>query len=231
MARPTYSKLLYAQMLGRGTRLHPDKVDLIVLDVVDNSSTHRLPGLHSLFDLPETMDLRGAGALEMERQLAQLTLRFPWIDAMLLRTPEDLTYAAERIEFFNFDSPSELAAVTEFTWFAIPDGFRLPLPDGDWISIRSNLLDSWDVVHHTRQGASHLGSEHTSIAAAIAAEDFVRDTLPNAPRLLDRTAFWRRERPSQKQLDLLARHGIPAPRGLTKGQASQMISWAMTARR
>jgi superfamily II DNA or RNA helicase len=59
MARPTQSELLYAQMVGRGTRLHQDKSDLVVVDVVDNSRRHRLAGLNALFDLPDTLDLRG----------------------------------------------------------------------------------------------------------------------------------------------------------------------------
>ena len=59
MARPTRSKLLYAQMVGRGTRLHSDKKDLTVIDVADNSRTHQLPGLHSLFNLPMNMNLSG----------------------------------------------------------------------------------------------------------------------------------------------------------------------------
>ena len=60
LARPTKSKLLYAQMVGRGTRLHPGKTDLMVVDVVDNSRTHTLPGLYSLFNLPARMNLSGA---------------------------------------------------------------------------------------------------------------------------------------------------------------------------
>src|SRR5213594_4018972 len=66
MARPTRSKLLYAQMVGRGTRLHPDKADLMVIDVADNSRMHQLPGLHSLFNLPTNIDLRGTDVLEIE---------------------------------------------------------------------------------------------------------------------------------------------------------------------
>lgn len=36
MARPTRSRALYTQMVGRGTRLHPGKSDLLVLDLVGN---------------------------------------------------------------------------------------------------------------------------------------------------------------------------------------------------
>lgn len=36
MARPTQSRALYTQMVGRGTRLHPGKSDLLVIDLVGN---------------------------------------------------------------------------------------------------------------------------------------------------------------------------------------------------
>lgn len=44
LARPTQSRALYTQMLGRGTRLHPGKADCLVLDFVGNSGKHRLIG-------------------------------------------------------------------------------------------------------------------------------------------------------------------------------------------
>src|SRR5437879_4287236 len=80
MAPPTKSKLLYAQMLGRGTRLHPGKKDLVVIDVADNSRTHQLPGLHTLFNLPLNMNLKGGNALEVERQIERFNRTQPWID-------------------------------------------------------------------------------------------------------------------------------------------------------
>jgi len=44
VARPTCSRALYTQMLGRGLRLHPGKVDCLVLDFTGNSSRHELAG-------------------------------------------------------------------------------------------------------------------------------------------------------------------------------------------
>lgn len=44
LARPTQSRALYTQMLGRGTRLAPGKADCLVLDFVGNSGKHRLVG-------------------------------------------------------------------------------------------------------------------------------------------------------------------------------------------
>jgi ATP-dependent helicase IRC3 len=231
MARPTHSKLLYAQMLGRGTRLHPDKSDLVVLDVVDNSSTHHLPGLHSLFDLPETMNLSGGNALETERQVAELTRKYPWVDTLRLRTPADIRSASERIEFFNFDSPPELIEVSKLTWLSVPGGYRLPLPDGDWISVESNLLERWDVTHVGRTEVTLLGPERTLAGAVNRAERFVRAKLPDALTLLQRSARWREGHPTSKQAAMLARFGLPAPAGLTRGQASQMIGWGMSSQR
>ncbi|MCI2284209.1 DEAD/DEAH box helicase family protein [Colwellia sp. MSW7] len=51
MARPTMSKVLYTQQLGRGTRNHPDKEALYVIDVVDSYSSALQPwSVHSLFN-------------------------------------------------------------------------------------------------------------------------------------------------------------------------------------
>lgn len=54
MARPTLSRVLYTQQLGRGTRTSPGKEALIVIDVVDNYGaygriTNRPWSLHALF--------------------------------------------------------------------------------------------------------------------------------------------------------------------------------------
>ena len=51
MARPTMSKVLYTQQLGRGTRNHPGKEALYVIDVVDSYSSALQPwSVHSLFN-------------------------------------------------------------------------------------------------------------------------------------------------------------------------------------
>ncbi len=42
VARPTKSRALYTQMVGRGTRLFPGKTDCLVLDFVGNSGRHTL---------------------------------------------------------------------------------------------------------------------------------------------------------------------------------------------
>lgn len=54
MARPTMSKVLYTQQLGRGMRLHEGKESLMVFDFVDNASQYNAPySLHRLFRLKD----------------------------------------------------------------------------------------------------------------------------------------------------------------------------------
>ena len=43
MARPTMSKTIYLQQLGRGTRRCPGKDDLLVIDFVDNANMFNMP--------------------------------------------------------------------------------------------------------------------------------------------------------------------------------------------
>lgn len=54
MARPTMSKVLYTQQLGRGMRLAEGKESLLVFDFVDNASQYNMPySMHRLFKLSE----------------------------------------------------------------------------------------------------------------------------------------------------------------------------------
>src|SRR6185369_14853295 len=80
MARPTRSQLLYAQMVGRGTRLSEHKSDLVVIDIVDNSVEHKLVGLNALFDLPDSIDLGGQPAIAVVDRLERVSLETPWVD-------------------------------------------------------------------------------------------------------------------------------------------------------
>lgn len=56
IARPTLSRALYAQMVGRGTRIAEGKTDCLVIDFCPSNSQHSLSSLTDIFDgksLPE----------------------------------------------------------------------------------------------------------------------------------------------------------------------------------
>lgn len=71
MARPTRSAGLYAQCVGRGTRLASGKTDCLVLDFVDLSALS-LVTLPTLAGLPRDLDLEGATLDDAERAMLQL---------------------------------------------------------------------------------------------------------------------------------------------------------------
>jgi superfamily II DNA or RNA helicase len=66
MARPTQSRSLYQQMVGRGLRLCPptNKDDCLVLDVTDNCRTRRLMTANSLLGV-EATNAEGADVLDL----------------------------------------------------------------------------------------------------------------------------------------------------------------------
>jgi superfamily II DNA or RNA helicase len=240
MGRPTRSRLLYAQMVGRGTRLHSGKSDLLVIDVADNSRKHTLAGLHALFDLNPALDLQGSDALMMADRLRAIAERYPWVDTQKIKTPRDLELVAERIDLFRFTPPDEVQPYTRLSWCATPGGgYRLGLPHREQVVIQPNLLDAWEVTFHApdaalgqgqvagsgaqRAAALNLGTARELPDAIRTAEAFVQKQRAAAIRILDLSARWRDQPPSDAQRALLQRKGVPIPKGLTRGQASWMI--------
>lgn len=58
MARPTMSKTLYMQQLGRGMRLSEGKEYLMIFDFIDNSSLFNAPySIHRMFNIKMSIDL------------------------------------------------------------------------------------------------------------------------------------------------------------------------------
>jgi superfamily II DNA or RNA helicase len=228
MARPTQSELLYAQMVGRGTRLHADKSDLLVIDIADNSRRHKLAGLNALFGLPDALDLRGLSALTVARQLEQLARRYPWIELTRVTRADELALAVERVDLIRFEPPDEVVPYTSFAWCRSPGGgFRLNLPDGEWVTLHEDHLGRWVIACHSRREpplpAKPL-ARATLPEAIEAVDEIVATARREAVMIIDLDAEWRERPASEKQLRALEQRRIPRPAGLTRGQASWIIS-------
>ena len=78
MARPTMSKALYVQQLGRGTRKFPGKEALYVIDVVDQHGPLNAPwSIHALFSTPlyaPWADMPGNSSASQEEEAFLLQL-------------------------------------------------------------------------------------------------------------------------------------------------------------
>lgn len=107
MARPTMSKVLYTQQLGRGMRLFPGKESLMVFDFVDNASQYNMPqSLHRLFKLKEYRPGQSAVAPSAQKAAeAELYARGEKPEA-LIDWPVDAT-DYELVDIFNWQEEAE----------------------------------------------------------------------------------------------------------------------------
>ena len=107
MARPTMSKVLYTQQLGRGMRLYEGKESLMVFDFVDNASQYNMPqSLHRLFKLKEYRAAQLAVAPSVQKAAeAELYARGEKPEA-LIDWPVDAT-DYELVDIFNWQEEAE----------------------------------------------------------------------------------------------------------------------------
>lgn len=116
MARPTRSEGLYAQCVGRGTRLFPGKRDCLVLDFVDVSRLS-LCTLPSLFGMPRDLDLQGDDAAEAQKAYARITLDHPGFEveagAITLR---EIRERAEGFDPLAMRVDPEVVAISRNAW-------------------------------------------------------------------------------------------------------------------
>ena len=192
-ARPTKSRALYTQMVGRGTRLARGKRDLLVLDFVGNAGRHKLVGP---LDALAPGDVDEAVRREAERMLAEEVQDLDGLvdeaAAALERRREEARRGANAHYFARDIDP----------FF----GDQLGEPyDGDW-AIEPATLEE-------RQELIELGLKR--IPAGL--------TSGEARRILEADRKRRKlGLCSYKQHALLARVGIEA-RDMTKARASARI--------
>lgn len=119
MARPTRSEGLYAQCVGRGTRLHPGKKDCLILDFVDLSSLS-LCTLPSLFGAPRDLDLGGDDANEARRIWQQIMFDHPGfeLEAGALTLPE-IQERAAAFDPLTLHTDDEVRAISGNAWFSL----------------------------------------------------------------------------------------------------------------
>jgi len=119
MARPTRSEGLYAQCVGRGTRLHPGKKDCLILDFVDLSELS-LCSLPSLFGVPRELDLRGEDVSEARRVWQQILFDRPGfeLEAGAFTLPEIQERAAS-FDPLTLQANDEVRAISANAWFSL----------------------------------------------------------------------------------------------------------------
>lgn len=209
VARPTRSRSLYIQMIGRGTRIYPGKQDCLIIDVVGAANRHDLVTAATLFGKdPE--------------DLATVGLR------------ETLVHerAAEELLETVFDGKAgELVAVEidpfgrgRFRWIRAGSSYIIAAADGRIVVVPNKFVpDRWDVEYHRRGGLFETIGYSLPLEWAIgSAEDVIRQE--GVQYLVDPDASWRKRPASEKQIAVLRKWGVPVAPNLTAGQASDIIT-------
>jgi len=205
IARPTKSRPLYVQMVGRGTRRYPGKPNCLILDCVGVTARHDLQTAASLFGLdPDGTITTSVVAAIGEREAAEEQ-----------RALEG-RIVSQRIDLFK-TGPLGWATVS-------PIHFILSMATAGDLHLVERA-DGWMVQHHHRDGRREILASALTIEYAMGtAEDAARKIGPAV--LIDRTARWRSEPASEKQLALLKRWRVPHMPTLTRGEASELLAVA-----
>ena len=224
LARPTKSTLLYTQMIGRGTRLHPGKENVTVIDIVDATREHSLTTLPGLFGFSGEFDLEGHTVDEVQRALGWAETYRPWVPVNEAKSLSDLRYRCKRINLLDLETPSELSGFSRFAWVGTGKGvYRLGLAGGRAILITPTILGECEAMLSNRGDETPLFRRRDLKAAVMASERHVRINLPGSVGLVMRNTHWRRQPATEKQTSVLRSKKLDVPEGLTKGQASHLI--------
>jgi len=201
VARPTGSRTLYTQMIGRGTRLYPGKQDCLVIDYVGASSQHKLV---------TAQDLYGAEPDRTAKQAVQALAEAGGFDRPIFVGGELVTV--------NVD----LFRQTDLTWVETGRG-GFALTAGDAAAELRQEGHEWVCYFWAARDsrAVELARVPQLEYAMGIAEDRMR--LHGELKLMDRSAPWRKLPPTQKQLAFLAKHD-PHYQPETRGEASDRMS-------
>lgn len=211
MARPTKSRPLYIQMAGRGLRIYPGKTDCLILDA--GGATARL-------DLVTVADLAGLPKGEVEGRTIT--------EAIAAREERE---QAERAKGEALKVATATAATSLFRsklrWIQAGATFVLPV-DGGVIRLTPEATgETWRVERDLYKGRLVVAEALSLEYAQGVGEDQVREL--GADHLARADAPWRDLPATSKQLDMLARWGVPVPEGATRGWASDQITPRLAA--
>ena len=229
LARPTRSTLLYTQIVGRGTRLNEGKPNCMIIDIADATKGKKPVSLPTLLGLPPDFDLQGQSFTDVAKEFDKLKDFCPGMATQVLN-PEDIKNSYKEINLFMPPPPNPaVIEYSKFVWAEIGvDHFQLNLSNTDSMQIYNDALGRWVAQIKQRSGDKYLytpiGHAATLRTVFARTDEWIRKNRPMSLTLIDGDALWRKDSPTDKQIKLLRRIGVPITSELTKGMASQIIS-------
>jgi superfamily II DNA or RNA helicase len=231
MARPTKSSLVYTQAVGRGTRIFPGKADLLVLDLVDVNKKAHVQNLNTLFGLPIKLKLGNLDVLEAVKEIEDVQGNLPMDMLDRAEALEDVKRIAQEFDPLAATLVEEyIQEQSSLAWVKTAFGYALGVMGKGQLGIVEDLLGGATLrLKVPQEPAEALGRYQSVVDAVRAADDWVRQEVPDLMVMLDRTARWRSGDATPKQIAFLKKlkdaNGQPVryPENITKGQASALI--------
>ena len=239
LARPTQSPVLFSQCVGRGTRLAPNKKDLIVIDVVDGTMTHSLVTLPTLMGLPNTLDIKGRPLTEAAAFIEELQAKNPAVDFAKCDDIDDAKLLVEKVDMFSIKFPAEVEQNSELTWFrAACGGYKMLIPkegasSAGLVHIYENALGIWELDGRVKDEGFHGIRPSFEEAIKVADEQVRKRVNTQTLSCVKREALWHKKKVSDGQITMLKRlfpHRAFDFSLMNSGQASRLISERLTRR-
>ncbi len=224
MARPTRSRSLYVQCIGRILRLAPGKLDALILDATDNCLNHRLE--------PQTL----AKAVEIELEDGET------VKAAKERLEETERKKRERKTKVSREKDIKLEILARLDWHQREDGMYILEVGAEKhrVAIVADLDDDEDEPTGNYTVWARLAPRYDAQIwaqdvdlgwAQSIAEKKARLLLSDAKniKLVDKNAAWRGYPASEKQINLLHKFGIAIHLDeydepiMTKGEAADIL--------
>ncbi len=202
--RPTYSRTLYTQIIGRVTRLFPGKREGLILDFVGASKMHKLVTLSTITGLPsDILEDKGVLAALEEQAAPSQQEQEETVDGQLVKEKSNL--------------------FAELSWVALPRGGYVLSLGTAMLFLQPKADAHYDVILHEKQTVPRcLATDLTLEYAQGVAEDSVRHF--KAFTLASSSAGWRQLPASMLQKETLAKFRIEYSDGMTKGRAADLIT-------
>lgn len=254
IARPTRSRNLLIQMIGRGMRLFPGKKNCQIIDMVA-SLEHGIVTTPTLFGLDPSEMLEESSPRQMkdmklkkeaQKQHEILEGTQPQESPMVQDTTGAITFKQyDSVADMVSDTAGErhIRALSQFAWVSVRDRFILTDRDGSYLIIERSgeikgdfLVRLYATYQNPRVMGSYLFMRPRVIATAETFESCVHaaDTFAGnrfLRHIILRRAAWRQKEASQTQVDYLnskleKEMGGEAlePSKLSKGEANDMIT-------
>lgn len=247
LARPTKSRNLLVQMIGRGMRLHPSKENCHVIDIV-SSLQIGVVSVPTLFGLDPSHLLEEASVDKLKQfrdknAVPENSLGEEDGDKDAFKAPIDITYTDyDSVEDLISDTSGErhIRAISKLSWVEVGDDrYILSSEGGSYLTIEKLSDSEYQVRYTARVSVQPLGKSwrplmrpreiakaETFNDAIHAADTFATKTL--VWRFISRHQAWRASPATEGQIAFLNKFRDKDDQlsadDLKKGQAGDMIT-------